>query len=343
MAKVSIIVPVYNVEKYLERSIESLLNQTLEDIEIILINDGSTDNSLEICKKYQTIDKRIKIIDKENEGVSVARNIGMKYATAQYIAFIDPDDEVSPEMYENLYLNIIENKCDISICNYVRIEKNRQFAENIPLKQGRYENEEVKKILINMVWGSDLDKYPMMGSVWRSIYKKSLIEKYNITFPVNIRPMQDLIFMVEYLSKCNSMYLNENAYYYYFIRANSGVTSYKKNAWNNNKKVCELLEIILKDNNLLILSKQNMVKRWINSILDAISNETHKGNDKRLKEKFEYINFILNDQRVSTNIFFLNTENIKFTKKIILFCIKHKITIPIYIYYWIIRRIKLNY
>ena len=340
MKKLSIIVPVYNVENYIERGIESLLRQTLKEIEIILVNDGSTDKSLEICKKYKMKDQRIRIIDKQNQGVASARNIGIKYATADYIAFMDPDDEISADMYENLYFDIVKNECDISLCNYLKINKNNKNMIKLPLSEGIYYKDKVEEILINMIWNEKVEKEAIMGSACRSIYKKSIIQKYDLEFPVNIEFMEDLIFMVEYLTKCTKMYINENAYYHYFIRDDSGSTTYKKNLWNNNKKVCQLLEKILKQNNLISKSKKNIANRWIISTFSAISNETHKDNNEKLIEKIKYIKFILNDDIVKRNILLLNKENIKIDKKILLLFIKYKLALPIYIYYCIVRIIK---
>ena len=107
MAKISIIVPVYNVSKYLKRSLDSLINQTLKDLEIIIVNDGSTDNSLDICQEYASLDNRIKVISKENGGPSSARNYGLRYVTSDYVAFIDSDDYVALDMYETMYGEII--------------------------------------------------------------------------------------------------------------------------------------------------------------------------------------------------------------------------------------------
>ena len=113
MVKVSIIVPVYNVENYIERCLKSLVNQTLKDIEILIINDGTPDNSIEICEKYAKNDNRIKIFNKENEGLGLTRNYGIERATGEYIAFVDSDDYVTLDMCENLYNAAIENNADI--------------------------------------------------------------------------------------------------------------------------------------------------------------------------------------------------------------------------------------
>ena len=116
--KISIIVPVYNVEKYLDECIQSIINQTHKNIEIILINDGSTDNSLSILRKYEGIDKRIIVINQENKGLSASRNIGIKKSTGKYISLIDADDIIHPRMIELLYKEIKNNNCDISICMF---------------------------------------------------------------------------------------------------------------------------------------------------------------------------------------------------------------------------------
>lgn len=119
IVKVSVIVPVYNSRKYLKECIESIINQDLEEIELILVNDGSTDNSLDICQKYAMKDSRIKIIDKPNGGVSSARNAGILAASGEYIGFVDSDDWIQSEMYSNMYKNIKETGSDICICNYI--------------------------------------------------------------------------------------------------------------------------------------------------------------------------------------------------------------------------------
>ena len=121
MSEISIIVPVYNVEKYLENCIESILNQTFKDFELILVDDGSTDNSGKICDIYEKKDSRIKVIHKNNGGLSSARNAGLDIACGKYVGFIDSDDSIHPRMYEILYDLIKKYESDISCCNYKKI------------------------------------------------------------------------------------------------------------------------------------------------------------------------------------------------------------------------------
>jgi glycosyltransferase involved in cell wall biosynthesis len=132
--KVSIIVPVYNVEKYLRQCMDSIVDQSLKEIEIICVNDGSSDNSLQILEEYVQKDKRIKMINNRNVGAWAARNTGMEYATGEYIGFVDSDDFIDEKMYENLYINAKSNKSDIVMCPaYVFEDNNPELNYQKPI------------------------------------------------------------------------------------------------------------------------------------------------------------------------------------------------------------------
>ena len=128
MEKLTVIVPVYNSSKYLKKCIESILEQTYVNTEIILVNDGSTDNSIDICKEFKQIDNRIIVIDKENGGVASARNAGLEVATGSYVAFVDSDDYVEKDMYETMIEALNNNNADIVECgfNQINIEENKK-------------------------------------------------------------------------------------------------------------------------------------------------------------------------------------------------------------------------
>ena len=129
MPKISIIVPVYNVEQYINRCIDSLLGQTLKDIEIILVDDGSPDQCPQICDEYARKDSRIKVIHKKNNGLGYARNSGLELATGEYIAFVDSDDYVNINMYEKLYNETINNNFDIVYCGFIVENKDKSTYE----------------------------------------------------------------------------------------------------------------------------------------------------------------------------------------------------------------------
>lgn len=186
MPKVSIIVPVYNVEKYIERCLDSLVNQTLKDIEIIIVNDGSTDGSKEIIQKYLNKYKNIVYLEKENGGLSSARNYGIPYAKGEYIGFVDSDDYVELTMYEKMYNKAIEEKSDMVECDFIWEYPNKK-------------REDIGKIY------SDKKEAIVEARVvaWNKIIKKDIIEKTKITFPEGLR-YEDIEFfykIVPYLNK----------------------------------------------------------------------------------------------------------------------------------------------
>lgn len=176
MKKLSVIIPVYNVEEYLEECLNSVCNQTLSDIEIICVNDGSADNSGEILRKFAKTDKRIQVIEQENAGLSAARNTGMKYATGEYITFLDSDDWVALDYYETLYKSAKENDADIAVgnvLNYINMAK-MSFSHAF-----KYSFTDTKRVITEYQ-----DKQMLLQScvVWHKLYKRSLIFDNNLQF-----------------------------------------------------------------------------------------------------------------------------------------------------------------
>lgn len=150
MDLISIIVPVYNVEKYLEHCLNSIINQTYKNLEIILVNDGSTDNSLEICESFKQKDSRIKIITKGNGGLSSARNEGLKIAKGNYISFVDSDDWIDADFIKALYNNLISTDSDMSTCEFIRETEPSQFVETKKEKITCYTQSEYMKIFMKI-------------------------------------------------------------------------------------------------------------------------------------------------------------------------------------------------
>ena len=232
MPKVSVILPIYSKEKYLDRCINSILHQTLEDIEVILVNDGSSDNSLDICKKYEKLDDRVKVIDQENRGVSAARNSGLTIAKGQFITFVDPDDWIERNMYLRMYNHCINTQADICLCNYYKDNGKKVIPVTINCAQYILtRNEIIHEIMLNMIAPKDIDskKNSLMGSVWRLMIKKELITKNDINFPLNIPLMEDLIFCLKVFSKATKVCIDSNHHYHYCIQEGSASTVYRSN------------------------------------------------------------------------------------------------------------------
>lgn len=220
MKKISAIIPVYNSEKYLDRCLESLINQTLKDIEIILINDGSKDNSLLICKKYAKCDKRIILINKENEGVSIARNKGLEIATGEYITYLDSDDYLELNAFEEMYNIAINTNADIVLFNHYNGNSsinNVKFPKNKLLK-----GNELTQILKN----ANTDFF--IPYCWRNIFKNTDKQK-QIKFKVNLKFGEDSLYNLESYLNAESMYCSDKAFYHYMPNPYSTMNNKKKN------------------------------------------------------------------------------------------------------------------
>lgn len=218
---ISIIVPIYNVEEYLEKCIESIIKQTYENLEIILVDDGSTDNSGKICDIYAKKDERIKTIHRENSGVSVTRNIGLENCNGEYIGFVDPDDYISPTMYEILYDTLKRNNADISMCSYQCFDSEKiEFTKSN--NEISYNKNEALKELI-------LDK-DITSHLWNKLYKKDLFNE--VSFPIN-KIYEDVGTIYFVLEKANLIIYNKSIQYAYFQRSTSLCNSISEKKMNN--------------------------------------------------------------------------------------------------------------
>ena len=232
MAKVSIIVPVYNVERYLDRCMQSLLNQTLKDIEIILVDDGSPDNCPQICDKYAQQDSRVYVVHKQNAGLGYARNSGLEVASSEYIAFLDSDDYVDVNMYKILFDEITTQKADAVFCGMRKEISIGHYINQIETTSTVVMEEDgVVDFFLNMIASSPNEKrerlYDM--SVCRSLYRKSIIDKFNFIFPSEREwASEDLPFNIQYLSKCRKVILLPNIFHTYCINPTSLTKTYHK-------------------------------------------------------------------------------------------------------------------
>ena len=222
MVKFSVIVPVYNVEKYLSTCLDSLINQTLKDIEIICINDGSQDGSLDILKDYAQKDKRIKIINQKNQGVSSARNNGIAAVQGQYLAFLDGDDFFETTLLEKTYNEISRKKADVLI--FGTYEVNSEGHKNI-----RWDMPLLKDFAAGKFNIAQMDLFiHLLHSLWDKIYRTDFIKKNKILFPIDIKVAEDNIFVLEtYLKHATYAFLPECLYNYRVRRADSATTNNK--------------------------------------------------------------------------------------------------------------------
>ena len=248
--KVSVIVPIYNVEKYFERCMRSLLNQTLKEIEIILVDDESPDNCPAMCDEYARTDNRVKVIHKKNEGLGFARNSGLEIATGEYVAFVDSDDFVKETMYEELYKEAKSKCADIVFCNFYKYSTTGIIKEESEVEEPKIFNgsNDISKFLMDMI-GSEptypIDrKYTM--SVWKAIYSNYIIQVNNVIFPSERELIsEDLIFHIRLLPLTNIIAYTNKYYYYYCENQTSLSKMYRSDRFDKYKLLHKELLIIL--------------------------------------------------------------------------------------------------
>lgn len=246
---ISIIVPVYNVEKYIHRCIDSIISQNLTDWECILVDDGSPDNCPSICDEYAKKDFRIKVIHQQNKGVSSARNTGLDVASGHYIAFVDSDDWIDPEMYEKMLNAIITSQSDIVLCGTIYEFKKNNFLKNRITR--------VNKLLVRQKFLKyfcklriQSKKGMLLHSPFNKLYTKKLFD--NSRFDAAFSMGEDYILNLDIYSKVNSIFLLNKCFYHYCYNDDSACNIY------NDKKIFDQIELIKKTYDFYNKNKMNL-------------------------------------------------------------------------------------
>ena len=215
---ISVVIAAYNTEKYIAKCLESLKKQTYTDFEAIVVVDGATDKTSDICEEFSRQDSRFIIVYRKNGGLAAARNTGLEKCTAEYVAFVDSDDYVSPKYLESLLNAIKMNNCDISACGYIFEDENGNEKYRTERKDELMNNELFLNnmlIPVNRSYGA---------FVWNKLYKNEIIKKYNIRFPAQKKYLfEDHYFNYEYMKYARSGYYTSSCAYYYITRENTGI------------------------------------------------------------------------------------------------------------------------
>ena len=276
---ISVIIPVYNVNNYLRKCLQSIINQSYKNLEIIIIDDGSSDGSSEICDEFLSKDKRIKVIHKKNEGVSIARNIGISIAKGKYIGFVDSDDYIERNMYEILYNNLIRYNSDISMCNYY-IEKDgkKTYKKHI----------DIKNILViddKIQFYKYLNENYYKGFLWNKLFKKELFNNNELDSQIHM--CEDLLILARIAEKSKRYCFTTTCLYNYVLRKNS--------AYNSNinykhltalKAYEEIITIIKKYNDEMLIDSYKLTYfYWCNDICKKYNQWNINEKENILKKK----------------------------------------------------------
>ena len=322
---ISAIIPVYNSEEYLEECIKSLINQSLKEIEMIFINDGSRDNSLSILEKYKDIDKRIKIINQTNSGPSNARNNGLKIAKGEYISFIDSDDWIDSEMFKTMYVNAKINNSDVVICDMKMIEnENELYIRGIQCDTDVFDKNKIQQTIYTSLLSNS-----QFNSMANKIYKREILKTNNIKLDAKIFYAEDWLLNMEFFKHCNKATYINRCFYYYRRGHESSSSKYKDDTfekvglwiYKKRKEYAENLNLnpYLATNDLFKVTMHCLISEF-------------RRNDLKFLEKLNRIKYIINNNEVRELTTYIFKNKITIKERVILFCIKYKIYLGIIIY-----------
>ena len=301
MTKLSIIIPVYNVENYLRECLDSVCNQTLTDIEIICINDGSTDNSLKILNEYSSKDSRIKVIDKENGGQATARNIGIKEAQGEYIAFVDSDDFIEATMFEKLYSKAKENRLDLVMCKIATYDnQTKEIKDNVwyfmlgvfrDFEKEIFNHKDTKEFTCNIA-----------VTPYNKIYKTSLLKDNSILFPEGLIFEDEKFFFDTYLRARKVSLVDEFLYYYRVNRKGSTVDISKENDYSDIIPISKQIRNTFKETGNYEEYKYLLNNRLIHLQLARFTETSPKYKEKFFNSMKDDLTEVLKDKELESNL-----------------------------------------
>ena len=304
---VSIIVPVFNAEQTLERCVDSLVSQTYHNIEIILVDDGSTDNSFAVCSKYAEQEPHVKVFHYDNHGVSFARNQGLKHAEGTYISFVDSDDYVSCKLIEVLHEQIISNKADLAVSPLSELSNAEDFCIDIS-------KDHIEQVLF-------LCRNHLIFGPTQKLYRADLIR--DIRFPENRQYGEDLLFNLQYLSKIDTICFVNRQMYYYCRRPDSLSTKIRWDMFENDMTLNQALYDWMNDKKLLTLETvQYLSNRIFDTVVNSVCLMFHKDCKLTADETREYYRGITRDKLVNWSINKADTSKYSNWQ---VFMIKHKL------------------
>lgn len=339
--EVSIIVPVYNTEKYLNRCLDSLINQSFSNIEIICINDGSIDGSLKILKQFEKKDNRIKVINQINSGVSSCRNKGIDVSNGNYIVFVDSDDWIDKYMIDEMYRKAINNNSDIVMCSYMREFTNRSKEKvfNLP-DEVIYENKYIRTELHRKLFGPTDDELinpeglDSLGTVWGKLYKSEIIKDNQIEF-LDLKLIgsnEDSFFNInvfKYTAKI--IFINKPFYHYWRDNLESLTSKYNPRLSEQWNILYKYMYNFIDENNYDSTFYNALQNRICMNVLGLGLNECSSANKSSIIEKISNIKKILNDNLIKEAYKNFKTDKFPLHWRIFYIFNKKRLVLPSYL------------
>ena len=336
---ISIIVPIYNVENYLERCLNSLIEQTFKSLEIILVDDGSTDSSGKICEYYKKKHKNIKVIHKINGGLASARNEGLKYVQGEYVAFVDSDDWIEKKTYQILFERSKKNSPDIITYGYQKINNGKIIIKEVAeFSEGLYLEEKIRNLILPESIAREKAfnqvNLPVQLSACMNIYKDSFLKENNLKFESERLVLsEDWLFNISCLCRAKSFQVIHEIFYNYDTRGNSLSMSFKPDSY---ERKCNLYkrykEEIIKTNNFNDITKLRLRNFWVEAIYGCYIIEINAPilNIKRINKLFL-------DSEFKENISKLNFKNCTLKGILFKFIVRFRLN-SIFKYFYLLKK-----
>ena len=332
---ISIIIPIYNMGKFLGRCLDSVVNQTYTSLEIILINDGSTDSSGDICDTYAQKDNRIKVIHQVNAGVSSARNAGLDTATGDYISFVDPDDYIELNTYETLitYLN--------SGIDILRFNANRkgEILNWLPFK-GEYSGDRLEQeVVLPMIGSEKFGGMFILGVLWIHLFKRELIEKNHIRFNKDLRRCEDRLFTITSMLYANKMFFTDDILYHYQVNDESLSNRYDPIRWQQELIFLDDLKkeyTQIKSSSFIAVADQRIKNDYVLRAVTSINNEYFTNNNNSFWQRYKNIKKIINNRDTRLSIKYIQREKSGLKGDLIIGMIKYRLTFLLNLFNYLI-------
>lgn len=327
---ISVIVPVYNSEKYLKRCIDSILNQTYKAIELILVDDGSPDNCGKICDEYAKKDKRVRVIHKTNAGVSAARNSGLEIALGNYATFVDSDDYIEPEMYSNMMEKVHQYNCDVVMCDCIKDFTDHSEIYTHDIRAGFYDKEQLVNEYYPHLLMMENVEYPATISNCLILFNRNKLG--NLRYVVGVRYSEDLLFGAQLVYNTDSFYyMKEQAYYHYYMNPTSATHKFTVDKWNDYKTLHFEINKYFSECESFDFSHQ-IDLCLLFFVYNSVSNIFSADNLEREK-KFEIVKNILGDNEVRRMFSNIKVLKLPIPKKLKIVTIIYKYRIGLSFWY----------
>ncbi len=331
---ISVIVPVYNVDKYLRQCVESIINQTYKDLEIILVDDKSTDESGKICDELAKEDNRIKVIHKlKNEGLGYARNTALEIVNGEYVTFVDSDDYLDNDAIERMYNAISNEMVDACIGGFKRVNNEGIISKEVVYNTEKFsEPKEVKNLMLRLIGSAPNKKDSIRMSVWNCMYNMDIIKKYNIRFESEKKYLsEDIFFDIRYYNYAKRAIVLSNSCYNYRYNETSLTKRYRKDRFETAKEMYKKEKEELEKFNLYDEAKYRLSRQFFISTFACIIQENTKISKKKIWQSIEKIRNICSDELLINIINEYPIKQLGLKQKIFLKLIQHKNAFLLYI------------